>query len=357
MGMGHYERLLIHHLIRSSSPSEWRFDIRFGGRSPGQPLDPDQVEPGLNSAGFMGFSPLRLCRLPWGLTRTAMRAAAGRPAPNIYHSMALSCPAPSGRPSVYIIHDLPPARFTDEGVVPVWAKQAGKSAAAIYTPSQFAKDEIVELLGVPESRVHVIMYGCEHETFNTNVTPASCETLASLGINGPFLLYVGGFTRRKNVAALLDAWKRLAIRYPGLSLALVGPAPQLQSLANDSGAPCVVAAGYLDRTVLPSVMKASTALVFPSIYEGFGLPPLEAMALGVPVVAVRAGAIPEVVGDAAVLATDGTSESLEAAVISLLDDSSIAQKLMIAGPARAQTFSWEAHANHVQSLYRAVLAQ
>lgn len=355
MGMGHYERLLIHHLIKISDRGAWRFDIMFDGRAAGQALDAQRLESGLHHARFQGFSSERFAKLPWQVTRAVMRLSGGLPRPDMYHALALSYPAPSGRPAIYTIHDLPPARFPDEGVLPEWAKKAAGEAQAIFTPSQFAKNELVELLDLPEARVHVVPNGCEHDLFHPGVAPASVETLATHGLSGRFLLYVGGFTRRKNVPALLNAWSQLAPQYPDLSLALVGPADKLRALAEAAKAPRVIVVGYLERALLPAVMKASVALVIPSVYEGFGLPPLEAMALGVPVVAVRAGAIPEVVEECAVLAADGSPESLAESIRLLLEDADLARRLALSGPGRARRFSWDEHAQRVLDIYRRVL--
>jgi alpha-1,3-rhamnosyl/mannosyltransferase len=132
---------------------------------------------------------------------------------------------------------------------------------------------------------------------------------------------------------------------------MVGPADQLRPMAQRSNAPRVVVVGYLEHSLLRAFMKAAYALVFPSIYEGFGLPPLEAMALGVPVVAVKAGAIPEVVADAGVLADDGSVESLRAAVRALLEQPALVEQLKTAGPRRAAGFSWQRHAELMLALY------
>ena len=205
-------------------------------------------------------------------------------------------------------------------------------------------------------RVHVVPNGYERDVFHPDVVPLDAQALAARGIPGPFLLYSGGGTRRKNVRALLDAWAMLAPRHPDLTLALAGPTALLKALAAESPAPRVVVVGYLERDVLPRMLKAATALVYPSIYEDFGLPPLEAMALGVPVVAVRAGAVPEVTGDCAVLAEDGDAASLAAAIESLLSDPARAESLRRCGPERACRFSWEAHAAQVLDVYREVMA-
>lgn len=351
MGMGHYERLLIRSLVGSGATKDgWRFDIRFAGRRPDAGVV--TLEPGLAGATFEGYAPGRLASLPWPAARAAVTLLHRQPPPDLYHSLALDYPAPGDRPSVYTIHDLPPARFPDEGALPGWAKPAARSARAILTPSQFAKRELVELLCLPPERVRVVPNGYERDVFHAGVAPAGVEALAARGIHGPFLLYSGGATRRKNVRALLDAWASLAPQHPDLSLVLAGPAEGLGARAADAGAPRVIVAGYLERDVLPRILKAATALVYPSIYEGFGLPPLEAMALEVPVVAVRAGAVPEVVGDCAVLAEDGTPDSLAAAIEALLRDSALEASLRRRGPERASRFSWEAHAAQVLDVYR-----
>ena len=356
MGMGHYERLLLQALMHSDARAHgWQFDMRFAGRAPADFPQAALAEMGLSAATFLGYSPARLASLPWPVARTAITLSHRQPPPDLYHSLALSYPAPAGRPAVYTIHDLPPARFDDEGTLPRWAQQAAASAQAIVTPSEFARRELVELLGLSPAKVHVVPNGYEQEVFHAAVAPAHADALAAHGLHSPFLLYAGGGTRRKNVAALLQAWRQVAAQHPRLSLALAGPADLLQALADASNAPRVVVTGYLERAALPGILKAATALVCPSIYEGFGLPPLEAMALGVPVVGVQAGAIPEVTAGCAVLADDGTPDALAHALRTLLGDDALAERLRQCGPARAAHFSWPEHARRVLDIYRAVL--
>lgn len=354
MGMGHYERLLIQSL-GSSTQNGWSFDITFSGRTPEAPIPDGALDPTLQRADFLGISTARVANLPFPLMRFVMNQRLRGLQTDVFHSLALTFPPPSSAPAVFTIHDLPSAHFPDEGQVPKWAKKAAQSAAAVITPSRFAKDELVEILDLAPEQVHVIYYGCEHDRFHPAVVPASSQELGSHGIKGDFLLYVGGFTRRKNVRALLEAWRSIEMHHRDLTLVLVGPTQQLKSLSEAVNAPRVIVSGYMNHLILPGVMKAARALVFPSIYEGFGLPPQEAMALGVPVLGTKVGgAVPEIVGDAGVLAEDGTALALAVALEKLLHDSELQKRLKVAGPQQVQQFSWAKHAEEVLDIYRGV---
>ena len=352
MGMGHYERMLLAALGREANSDDWQFDITFEGRKPAQPLDVAALDAMLHRADFLGYSTARLAKLPLGAVQILLNLRF-KNKPEIYHSLALSFPLPTNAPGVFTIHDLPPARFSDEGKLAPWAKKAAHAARFIMTPSQFAKRELVEILDLPDEKVVVIPYGCEHDRYHPGVKPTSENQLKSWGINGEFLLYAGGFTRRKNVAALLQAWTQIAPEFPDLMLVLAGPQAKLTELADAATAPRVLPMGYVAHTQMPSLMKAARALVFPSIYEGFGLPPLEAMALGVPVlISAQGGATPEVVGDAGAVATDGSADALAEAMRELLADESLQARLKLAGPARAKTFDWANHARAVLDVYQ-----
>ncbi len=352
MGMGHYERMLIAALSREANSDDWQFDITFEGRKPDQPLDVAAFDSMLKRADFLGYSTARLAKLPLSAAQTLLNLRF-KNKPALYHSLALSFPLPTNAPGVFTIHDLPPARFADEGKLAPWAKRAAQNARFIMTPSQFAKRELVGILGLPDERVIVIPYGCEHDRYHLNVERADENQVKSWGINGEFLLYAGGFTRRKNVAALLQAWKKIAADYPDLTLVLAGPQAKLTELAEAATAPRVLPMGYVPHLQMPSLMKAARALVFPSIYEGFGLPPQEAMALGVPVIiSAQGGATPEVVGDAGVIARDGSADALANAMRELLDDEALQQRLKLAGLNRAKAFDWGLHARAVLDVYR-----
>ena len=360
MGMGHYERLLFQYLISETSRPEvdehWQFALTCDRRITAEAIRGDGAFPAeFDPVGGLGASTQRLMEMPWPAVSAAMNLRFAKNKPDLFHSMALSFPAPGSRPAVYTIHDLPPAHFPDEGGLPRWMKEAARAATLIVTPSGFAKGEIVELLDTDAAKVHVVPNGLEHQKFNLDVPVAGADTLKELGIEAPFFIYVGGYSQRKNVPALLDAWKIVAARHPEPTLVLAGP-QGLAALARERDVPRVLPLGYVNRDVLPQLLRAARALICPSIYEGFGLPPLEAMAMGVPVIATRAGgAVPEVVGQAGLLASDGSAAALADAIETFLADPALEAQMRARGPQRAQGFSWSAHARTVLQLYRSVI--
>jgi alpha-1,3-rhamnosyl/mannosyltransferase len=353
MGMGHAEKMLVEHLLPLTNPLGWELEMVFSGRSPESPAA--HAKPNGVRSSFLGFSAARLHNFPLSFARAATRFGSGVSAPSLYHSLAVSYPVPKCAPAIYTIHDLPPARFSDEGQLPVWTHRAAQSAEAIITPSAFGKAEVVDILEVAPERVHVVPNGVEHDLFSTNTPETTQEQLSRYGLSKPFLIYVGGFTQRKNVKSLLSAWKKLAPKYPSYHLALVGLGPQLEKLRGEGSVPQSVVIGHLGRPQIAALMKAAEAVVVPSVYEGFGLPALEGMALGVPVVAVRSGAIPEVVGDAALLVGDGSAEKLAEGIEAVIKDQQLAAILKKSGPTRARQFSWKDQAQAVLEIYKRVL--
>jgi alpha-1,3-rhamnosyl/mannosyltransferase len=266
----------------------------------------------------------------------------------LVHRFDLRLPPHAG-PEVVTAHDLPPARFPDEGSLPASIAGGARRARAVICPSRFAAEELTELLGV--TRTRVIPYGLSRDYDNPR--PATDDTLQGLGVRPPFLVHAAGASARKNLAALAQSWRALSSRYSDLSLLLCGPPDPRRDRAFD-GTSRVVMPGRVASPVLASVMRRSAAVVVPSTYEGFGLPALEGMACGAPVVAARAGALPEVCGDAALLvapSADGLAEGISA----VLDDDALAARLRDSGLARAAEFSWERAARDHVAVYREAL--
>lgn len=270
----------------------------------------------------------------------------------LVHLAGLSVPPPRKNRFVATFYDLSPLHFGDEGTLPPWAEETAGRAARILVPSRFVAGELECELGVDPSRIGVFSNGPGHDP----APPLADVELAALGLTGPYVLRAGGYTARKNVPLLLDAWPEIR-RRTGTALALAGP-PHAARDAQLAAAPSldgVVTLDYLAASVVPRLVAGASVLVSPSTYEGFGLPPLEAMAAGVPVVAVRCGAVEEVCGGAA-LVVENDAAALADAVVRVLGDAALREGMVARGLEQARLFSWSRSAEAVRAAWREVSA-
>ena len=254
--------------------------------------------------------------------------------PDLVHRFDLRLPAAFGR-EVVTVHDLPPLRFGDEGRLTRSALDGARRAARIIVPSAFAASEIKELIG--RSDAEVIPYGVSDD-FRSAASAEDAE-LTALGVTSRFVLHAAGASERKNLVGLADAWRRISSDHDMVQLVLCGPDDRRRDRAFD-GLPRVVKTGRLEPFRVASIMRRATAVVVPSLYEGFGLPALEGMACGVHVVAARRGALPEVCDDAALL-VEPDGESLAEGIDRVLIDRDLASDLARRGPVRASEFDWD----------------
>jgi glycosyltransferase involved in cell wall biosynthesis len=215
-----------------------------------------------------------------------------------------------------------------------------RKVRAIITVSHFSKERIVQLTGVDPERVHVISNGVE-----SRFRPVDSQTIQQVRgkfeLNGPYLLFVGSLEPRKNLRMLLEAWQ--LGNFTGATLAVVGASgPLFQRMQFDSLPEGVRLLGRVEDEVLPALYSGATGFVYPSVYEGFGLPPLEAMACGCPVAVSDIPAHREVCGNRAMYFDPFSPEELSSRLEALLRlDASSSASYADEGLRHAASYNWE----------------
>jgi glycosyltransferase involved in cell wall biosynthesis len=278
----------------------------------------------------------------------SLRRAAGRflyRGHDLVHRFDLRLP-PAPSPEVLTVHDVVPWRYADESMPPSDAAESARRAAVVVCPSQFSADEVAAQLGV---QAPVTIPGGVDRAF-FGAAPLSEAELGRFGIHTPYVLHAGGCSLRKNLEGLAGAWPLVRSHRPNATLVLVGPRDERRDrlFGPLAGA---VRTGRLEAAAVPKLMAGAAAVVVPSLYEGFGLPALEAMAVGVPVVAARRGALPEVCGDAALL-VEPDARSLAEGIVTAIARDTGTDAMVERGRVRAKGFTWEASAAAHASLWK-----
>ncbi|NWF79961.1 MAG: glycosyltransferase family 4 protein [Chloroflexi bacterium] len=238
-----------------------------------------------------------------------------------------------------------------------WNLRAARRVIAI---SQATRDDLVRQYGADPARVAVVHHGVS-AGFQPVADPAlRAAARARHGLDAPYFLYVGTIQPRKNLVRLIEAFARAAV--PGMLLALAGrrgwlSAPIERRAAELGLGERVRFLGYLPDTDLPALLGDATAFVFPSLYEGFGMPVLEAMACGAPVLTSSTSALPEVAGNAALLVDPHDTAAMADALGRLAADEALRAELRARGYARAALFTWERCARATLAVLEQALGQ
>ena len=292
--------------------------------------------------GEEGTAQQRLKRLAWSqfqLPRLAKR----------HDASVIFTPAPEGYlgpqtiPQVVMVHDLRPISHPERSFQSLyfrsWVPPLLRSCRHVLTNSQFTAREIQRCTGLPDSRITVTPLGYDEQMFKPGPCPQDSK-------DRPYLLHVGQQYPHKNLRRLIQAFAQLAPRYPELRLVLAGKphpteTPVLKALAQELRLQGRVEfRSYLSYMELPDLYRGALAFVYPSLWEGFGLPILEAMACGTPVITSVGSGTEEVAGDAALLASPMDASALQGGLKDLIDNSALRSQLSSHGIERAEQFSW-----------------
>jgi glycosyltransferase involved in cell wall biosynthesis len=272
---------------------------------------------------------------------------------------------PTSVPIVVTVHDLIPVLLPEyagglraRAIMHLYMLRL-HNARLVLVPSESTRRDVQRLTKVPSCRIRVIPYGRD-ERHPSVPREQALHLVHELGVAQPFLLYVGAYDVRKNLPRLLEAFKLVIDRGHDVTLVMAGPRPLLwndqypnvEALAGSLGISRRIAwMGMVSAETKAALYSSCEAVVYPSLYEGFGLPVLEGMAHGAPVISSNNSSIPEVAGDSAILVDPLNVKELADAMCAVLGSESLRRTLRAAGPRRAAAFSWERTARETAAAF------
>jgi glycosyltransferase involved in cell wall biosynthesis len=354
-GIGTYTYNLVRHLLRLENPDEWLYLTLSNASIPDLNL-PDVL-------------PVRRPRRPshaafWEQALLPLDLIRGRL--DVFHAtggltQVWDICAPYIQPcrTVVTVQDLHPLvlpqfRFIADARAFKWQMKALRKAARLIAVSHNTKQDIMRFLDIPPERIEVI-HMAPGEHFRMLEPSVIEEAMPRYGVQAPFVLYVGNYNVHKNIEGLVEAWARL--KGP-VQLVIVGrqesyPAPFMDRIARSGRADMARFVSGLNHYSpdLVALYNRATAFVFPSLYEGFGLPVVEAMQCGCPVIASCRGSLPEVSGPAGVLLEPDDVPGLAAAMQRMVDDAAWRETLRTRGLAHVKQFSWSDAARKTLDVY------
>ncbi|MGI5916461.1 MAG: glycosyltransferase family 4 protein [Anaerolineae bacterium] len=286
---------------------------------------------------------------------------------NLLHAPVYVGPVVRACPTVVTVHDLSfylyPRLFRpfNRAYLQALTRHTVEHAAGIIAVSASTRDDLVRILGVPSERITVIPNGVD-ETMRPVDSPAALDDLRRrYGLPERMILFLGTLEPRKNIVTLLEAYALLQQRYSVEHRLVIAGGKgwyydEIDATIERLGLHGrIISPGFVPQDELALWYSAADLFVYPALYEGFGLPPLEAMACGTPVIVSSTSSLPEVVGDAGLMVDPHDPAALAEAMASVLDDASRAAEMRAAGLARAAGFSWQATASATATLYHKIL--
>lgn len=363
-GIGTYASALVRALPRVDG-GQHDYTVFVGARlAPESPESADSLDARLHQHVVSpGGAAQRLLWENWGCGRAARAARA-----DVLHSTSSYLPWPPACPAVLTVHDLAiyryPAAFKPANrTLGRWLfERALRRATALIAPSQATRDDLVELLGVTPERISVIPEAADTLFAPVNDPDELARVRQRYQLERPYVLSVGTAEPRKNLVRLLAAFAACERSLPvahelvlvGRQGWLTGPLEQVARPLLASGRLRVL--GYVPRADLPALYSGAATFAYPSVYEGFGLPVLEALACGAPVLTSNRSSLPEVAGDAALLVDPDSTAAVAAGLRHLLVEDALAADLRRRGPLRAGRFTWDAAARATLAVYAQAVA-
>jgi glycosyltransferase involved in cell wall biosynthesis len=359
-GVGHCESELVKRMIMQNPNEE--FEFQYISRTDGAnalreyAADNAGVTRSSFSSGMYRLSSL-LLPVPYSLLIPSICDAT--------HFFNYIVPPGVRGKAIATVHDMAFLRFPEtvraktRHLLQLGLKKSLKRSDAIVTVSEFSKKEILHFYEYPPDKVHVIKNGVDLDKFN-NISSREYigKVKAKYGISGDYILYLGNLEPRKNIERLIEAFARVK---DSPNLVIAGGKGWLYSSIFEKAKSVgkksnVFFPGYVEDADKAALYSGAVFFAFPSLYEGFGMPPLEAMACGAPCLVSNAASLPEVCGDAAIYADPNSIEDMSSKIEQLLSDGALRSNLRQRGLARSKRFDWANSAKRLYSLYQKVVS-
>jgi glycosyltransferase involved in cell wall biosynthesis len=358
-GIGRYVRELIRALAALDRATPYRLFVAGARRGALPP------PPGANFTWrSTRITPLWFARL-WHRLRLPLPVEAFTGQVRLFHATDFTLPPTlPGTRTLLTVHDLSFVRAPEtatpvlKAYLDVVVPRSVRRATHVLADSQATKDDLIELYGTPADKVTVLLGGVNAEFRPVAAAEVRRAARARYGLPpNPYIFAVGTVQPRKNYARLIEALAALGPQYADYHLVIAGgrgwlDAPIYQTVRDLGMDERVHFTGFARDEDLPALYSEAVCLAYPSLYEGMGLPVLEAMACGTPVVTSTVSSLPEVAGDAALLVDPYDVPALAEALCRLLDDSALRQTLTARGTRQAASFTWERAAAQLLAIYR-----
>lgn len=269
--------------------------------------------------------------------------------------------------SVITLHDVIPYKMPEtvsDRYLKIFHEEIPKIVSAsdgIITVSNYSKKDIMEAFDYPGERIFVTELAAEDIYHPMDKELSRCLIKQYYSIDGEYILYLGGFSPRKNIIGLIEAFSKLNLAYnKDIKLVIAGKQGKSFTDYKNRAAELhiedkVIFPGFVALEHLPYLYSAAEVFVYPSFYEGFGLPPVEAMSCGIPVISSNTTSIPEVVRDCAILVNPYDTDELSTAINNVLDDDKLKQELILKGLVRSSELTWNETARKTIIAYNKIL--